>query len=349
MSSPTRSKRARRAAIALAVGMSFVAGEAAAQSPVNLATAGPFVVLGGQAVTNTGPSVLNGALGVSPGTSIVGFGAPAFVNGPTHNNDAVAAQAQLDLTTAYDVAAGQPVAPANDLTGTDLGSRTLTAGAYGYSSDAQLTGALTLDAEGNPNAQFVFKIASALTTASASSVLLINGASPCNVYWQVGSSATLGSTTAFKGNLMALTSISLNNAAAVQGRMLARNGQVSLINNALDASMCGTTTPASPTTTTFRGTASLRRTPGERCTDGFHARVRGAMIRRVVFSMDGTHLVTRTRSPFSVFVRRSSGSHNVRARVTFRDATAARTLTLRYRACAAAVLRPRRGPSQFTG
>jgi hypothetical protein len=357
MSSPTCLKRA---GIALAVSSAFVvaqAAPAAAQSPVNLATAGPFVVLGGQAVTNTGPSVLNGALGVSPGTSIVGFGAPAVVNGPTHNNDAVAAQAQLDLTTAYDVAAGQPVAPANDLTGTDLGSRTLTAGAYGFTSDAQLTGALTLDAEGNPNAQFVFKIASALTTASASSVLLINGASPCNVYWQVGSSATLGSTTAFKGNLMALTSISLNNAAAVQGRMLARNGQVSLINNVLDASMCGTsastpsptTTPASPTTTTLRGTAILRRTPGERCTDGFHARVRGAMIRRVVFSMDGRHLVTRTRSPFSVFVRRSSGSHNVRARVTFRDATAARTLTLRYRACAAAVVRPRRGPSQFTG
>ena len=353
MSSPTCLKRA---GIALAVSSAFVvaqAAPAAAQSPVNLATAGPFVVLGGQAVTNTGPSVLNGALGVSPGTSIVGFGSPAVVNGPTHNNDAVAAQAQLDLTTAYDVAAGQPVAPANDLTGTNLGGRTLTSGAYEYTSDAQLTGALTLDAEGNPNAQFVFKIASALTTASASSVRLINGASPCNVYWQVGSSATLGSTTAFNGNLMALTSISLNNAAAVQGRMLARNGQVSLINNVLDASMCGTsastpsptTTPASPT---VRGTAILRRTPGERCTDGFHARVRGAMIRRVVFSMDGRHLVTRTRSPFSVFVRRSSGSHIVRARVTFRDATAARTLTLRYRACAAAVL-PLRSPSQFTG
>ena len=99
---------------------------AAQASPVNLATASAFVVLAGATVTNTGPSVLNGDLGVSPGTALVGFGLPAVVNGATHANDAVAAQAQLDLTTAYNVAAGQPVAPANDLTGTDLGNRTLT-------------------------------------------------------------------------------------------------------------------------------------------------------------------------------------------------------------------------------
>ena len=154
-----------------------------------------------------------------------------MVNGATHNNDGVANQAQSDLTTAYNVAAGQ--AETANLTGTDLGNRTLTAGAYRFSSSAQLTGPLTLNAEGNPNAQFVFMIGSTLTTASASSVVLINGASPCNVYWQVGSSATLGSTTAFQGNLMALTSISLNNGATVIGRMLARNGQVSLINNVL--------------------------------------------------------------------------------------------------------------------
>ena len=169
------------------------------------------MVLGGSTVTNTGPSVLNGDLGVAPGTALVGFGLPAVVNGATHDNDAVANQAQADLTTAYNVAAGQPVAPANDLTGTDLGNRTLTAGAYRYTSSAQLTGPLTLDAQGDPNAQFVFEIGSALTTAPASSVVLINGASPCNVYWQVGSSATLDTTTAFQGNLMALTSISLNN------------------------------------------------------------------------------------------------------------------------------------------
>jgi hypothetical protein len=379
MSCSKRAGRAGRAGIALVLAVGFASGAvpAAAQTPVNLATVAPFVVLGGQAVTNTGPSVLNGDLGVSPGTSLVGFGLPAVVNGATHASDAVALQAQSDLTTAYDVAAAQPSA---DMTGLDLGNQILNAGAYSYTSDAQLTGALTLDAEGDPNAQFVFKVASALTTASASSVLLINGASPCNVYWQIGSSATLGSTTAFKGNLMALSSISLNNAATVQGRMLARNGQVSLINNVIDGSMCGTSTsapsptptPGTPTTSggtspaastpanqappasqtqtpTRRGTAILRRTPGERCTDGFHARVRGSMIRRVVFTLDGRRIATRSSSPYSVFVRQLSGLHIVRARVTFRDATRARTLRLGYRACAAAVLQPRPGPGQFTG
>ena len=129
------------------------------------------MVLGGATVTNTGPSVLNGELGVSPGTALVGFGLPAVVNGATHANDAVAAQAQADLTTAYNVAAGQPVSPANDLTGTDLGNRIADRRApTATPRRAQLTGALTLDAQGDPNAQFVFQIGSALTTASASSV-----------------------------------------------------------------------------------------------------------------------------------------------------------------------------------
>ena len=134
----------------------------------------------------------------------------------------------------------RPAGARSDLTGIDLGGLTLTAGAYRYTSSAQLTGALTLDAQGDPNAQFVFEIGSTLTTASASSVLLINGASPCNVYWQVGSSATLGTTTAFQGNVLALTTISLNNGATVIGRVLARNGEVTLINNVLDGSVCAT-------------------------------------------------------------------------------------------------------------
>ena len=235
MSHPNHLKRARRAGLALAVGAAFAAVPVSAQaSQVNLGTAGSFVALGGSAVTNTGPSVLNGDLGVAPGTALVGFGLPAVVNGATHANDGVAQQAKLDLTTAYNVAAGQPVAPADDLTGTDLGSRTLTAGAYRYTSSAQLTGALTLDAQGDPNAQFVFEIASTLTTASASSVLMVNGASPCNVYWQVGSSATLDTTTAFQGNLMATASISLNDGATVMGRLLARTGLISLINKVLN-------------------------------------------------------------------------------------------------------------------
>jgi Ice-binding-like len=370
MSNRIHLKRAARAAIALAVSAAFVAVPAAAQAaPVNLATASPFVALGGSTVTNSGPSVLGGDLGVAPGTALVGFGLPAVVNGATHANDAVAKQAQSDLTTAYDVAAGQPVAPANDLTGTDLGNRTLTAGAYRYTSSAQLTGPLTLDAQGDPNAQFVFEIASALTTASASSVVLINGASPCNVYWQVGSSATLGTTTAFQGNLMALTSISLNNGASAIGRLLARNGQISLINNVLDGSRCGTGgtsgdggsgdgtpgggtgqgTPGNQTRTTRNGTAIMRRAPNQDCTDGFSATVRGHLIQRVVFRMDGRRIANRTSSPFNVFVRAAAGRHLIRARVTFKDATRAKTLRFRYRACAAAVRQPRRGPSRLTG
>jgi hypothetical protein len=368
MSNPIRLRRAGRAAV-LAVVFAFVAIPAAAQAaPVNLGTASPFAVLGGQSATNTGPSVLNGDLGVSPGTSLTGFNA-AVVNGATHNNDAVAAQAQADLTTAYNVAAGQ--ATTADLSTTDLGNRTLTAGTYKYSSDAQLTGPLTLDAQNNPDAQFVFQITSALTTASASSVLLVNGASPCNVYWQIGSSATLGSTTAFQGNLMALSSISLLNGATVTGRVLARNGTVSLINNVINRPQCAgsTTSPGGSGTGTGSGTGSTTGATGARngtaaftaspraprtgqaaCTAGFRATVRGRMIKRVVFRLDGRHISSRARSPFSVYVRAAApGRHNIKARVTFKDATRARTLTLRYRACAAGVVRPRRGPSVFTG
>jgi hypothetical protein len=377
----------RRTALALALGVTFAAAPSAAQAaPVLLGTAAPFVVLAGSTASNTGPSVLNGDLGLSPGSSITGFGLPAVVNGATHNTDAVAAQAQADLTTAYNTAAAE-LAPV-DLAGQDLGGLTLTAGTYKFSSSAQLTGALVLDAAGDPNAQFVFQIGSALTTASASSVVMINGGSPCNVYWQIASSATLGSTTAFQGNLMALTSITLNNRASVIGRALARNGAVTLNENVLDGSRCatgstppsstggGTTTPATavagspvttavvtpavtvPTTTrraTRLGTATLRRTPlapgspRATCASGFRGTVTGHQIKRVVFSLDGRRIASRSSSPFRVFVRALTGRHSVTARVTFKDATRAKTLKLGYRACAAAVLSPRHGPSQFTG
>jgi Ice-binding-like len=379
---PTRSARWRHAASAtsLVVVLACAVGPLSAQAdtPVNLGTAQPFVVLAGATVTNTGPSVLNGDLGVAPGTALTGFGLPAVVNGATHAADAVAAKAQLDLTTAYNTAAGEPVSPSNDLTGTDLGNRVLKAGAYRFTSSAQLTGPLTLDAEGNPAAQFVFEIASSLTTASASSVVLLNGANPCNVYWQVGSSATLGTTTAFQGNLMALASISLNNGASVIGRVLARNGQVSLINNVLDSSRCAagstpvpsttpnaaTETPAARTarlteqaaqassprsTTTRNGTTSFQRTPHATCTSGFRAAVHGHLIRSVAFSLDGTTISRQGTRPFQVFVRALPGAHTVKARVTFKDATKPKTLELGYRACADAVLSPANGPSQFTG
>lgn len=387
MSNRSDLRRGRLAGIALAMFVAFALPGAAQAAPIDLATAGPFVVLGGTTVTNTGPSVLNGDLGVSPGTELEGFELPAVVNGVRHATDEVAAQAQLDLTNAYNVAAGQAVLPQNDLSDTDLGERKLGPGIYRYNAAALLTGALTLDAEGDPNAQFVFQIGSQLTTESASSVLLVNGASPCNVYWQVGSSADIGTTTAFQGNLMALTSISLKDGATVLGRMLARNGQVSLINNVLTRPLCATgpTTPpsdetpggpgtVSPSGTTGSGSGSLggpdralpgrqakaprrsrngravvRPVPREACTEGFRAVVRGKMIERVVFSLDGTSIGSRTGSPFAMSMRARPGAHQVRVRITFKDSTHAKTVTLPYAACASALLTPRRGPSTFTG
>src|SRR3984957_6876927 len=221
---------ARRAGILLASGLAFAAVPAVASaSAVNLGTASPFVVLGASSATNTGPSVLNGDLGVSPGTSLTGFSSPAVVNGATHDDDAVAGQAQNDLATAYGVAAGQPVSPGNVLTGQDLGGLTLQAGAYSFSSSAQLTGTVTLDAAGDPNAQFVFEIGSTLTTASNAIVHVVNGTAGTGVFWQIGSSATLGTGTAFAGNILALTSITLDTTASITcGRALAENGAVTL-------------------------------------------------------------------------------------------------------------------------
>lgn len=199
---------------------------------VVLGTAQNFAVLGGSAVTNTGSTVVTGELGVWPTPTVTGF-PPGIVQGGTiHLADAVAQQAQSDLTAAYNSAAN--LACTTTLTGQDLGGLTLTPGVYCYATSAQLTGTVTLDFQGNPNALFVFKIGSTLTTASSSSVAFIDtGGSTCppNVFWQVGSSATLGTTTSFGGNILALTSITANTGATVNGRLLARNGAVTLATN----------------------------------------------------------------------------------------------------------------------
>jgi uncharacterized protein YjbI with pentapeptide repeats len=146
-----------------------------------------------------------------------------------------AVQAKADLVTAYVAAAA--AAPATPVVASTLGGLTLTPGVYSGGA-LDLTGTVTLDAQGNPNAVFVFQAASTLITASASQVKLVNGASPCNVYWQVGSSATLGTTTSFPGTILALTSITLNTGATVEGRMLARNGAVTLDSNTINAPDC---------------------------------------------------------------------------------------------------------------
>jgi len=385
MSNRTRSKGARRCGAVLAVGLATLAVPVASAvaEPVLLGTTADYSVLGGSTVTNTGPSVLSGDLGVYPGNALPGFG-PATINGTVHAGDADAGQAQTDLTTAYGVAAGQTTPVPQVLTG-NLAGRTLLPGNYSFATDAALSASapLVLDDQGDPAAQFVFNIPGELVTASDSSVVGVSG---CNVYWRVGSQATLGTGTDFLGNIMADQSISLNTGASLIGRALARIGQVSLDNNVVNAGPCGARTTAdttggttSPTTGTpvpgaplptgngnqpppasrttrrlRRGTSTLRRTrapaPGATCTDGFTARVRGAYVKSVVFRLDGKRIVTKRRSPFSAYVKAAgAGKHKVTAKVTYKDATRAVTRTLRYRGCAAAVLQPRRGPSQFTG
>lgn len=229
----------------LALALIFAAPVAAAQ--VDLGTSGTFGVLAGSAVTNTGPSVIAGNVGVSPGSAITGF-PPGIVlpPGTFHSNDAVAQQAQSDLTTAYNEAAGAPTTV--DLTGQDLGGMVLVAGVYNFSSSAQLTGQLTLNGQGNPASVWIFKIGTTLTTASGSSVIFTNGGLGCNVFWQVGSSATLGTTTAFAGNILALTSITLITNATICGRLLARNGAVTLDTN-LVTNCCAVGPTPTPTAT----------------------------------------------------------------------------------------------------
>ncbi len=196
--------------------------------PPSLGAAQGFSAVGASTVTNTGPTVLTGDLGLYPGTSITGF-PPGTVLGTIHATDAVAIAAQDDMVTLYTSLASR--APTANLTGKDLGGLTLVAGVYTFASSAQLTGTLTLDAQGNNNATFIFQIGSALTTASGSRVRLINGGSPCNVFWKVGSSATLGTSTAFMGNIVALASVTLNTTASLNGRALARTGAVTFDTN----------------------------------------------------------------------------------------------------------------------
>ncbi|MBC8091801.1 MAG: DUF3494 domain-containing protein, partial [Pseudonocardia sp.] len=214
------------------------------QPPVGLGTAESFAVLAGAAVTNTGPSVISGDLGVSPGTAVTGFPPGQVIDGVVHAADAVAAQARSDLTLAYDDAAGRtPV----ESVASELGGRTLPPGVYGAAGPLALTGTVTLDAQGDPDAVFVLQAGSTLITATGSTVALIGAAQACNVFWQVGSSATLGTNTTFVGSILALTSVSVLTGSTVAGRVLARNGQVSLDTNVITRPDCAPV-PSSPPT-----------------------------------------------------------------------------------------------------
>jgi hypothetical protein len=244
----SRIEQGFRAFLAGAAFAALVGASAPAVGQTYLGTAQPFAVLGATAVTCVVASAVTGDLGISPNgaASITGYPVPpCTVTGTIHAADGVALTAQNDLVTAYNTLAALPCSA--NLTGQDLGTvGVLTPGVYCFNSSAQLTGTLTLNAQGNPNAAFVFKIGSTLTTASASIVNVINGGSACGVSWQVGSSATLGTTTAFEGNIVALTSITTNTGANVTGRALARNGAVTLAGNADNAcgAFAGTGIPA---------------------------------------------------------------------------------------------------------
>ena len=206
---------------------------------VSLGTAANFGVLAGSAVTNTGPTVVTGNVGVFPGTAISGFPPGGLVSGFQHSADTVAQQAQADLTTAYNDAATRP--SCTTIAGGLLGGLTLTPGIY-CMGVGDLTGTLTLNGAG----VYIFQMASSLTTASSSSVALTNGASACGVWWQVTSSATIGTSTAMVGNILALTSITMNTNATLDGRALARNALVSLASNTVTACSGGPAPPVPP-------------------------------------------------------------------------------------------------------
>jgi len=227
-----------------------------AQTAPSLGTAASFAVLAGSTATNTGPTVINGNLGVSPGSAVTGFPPGTVVPpGTIHMADAVAAGAQSDNTIAYNALAGQTCN--FNLTGQDLGGLTLIPGVYCFASTAQLTGALTLDARGNTGAVFIFQIGTTLTTASNSSVKVINGGSGCNLFWQIGSSATLGTTTSFIGNILALTSITLDTGATVSGRALAQNGAVTLDSSNVSLTDCNASFVAQPAIVNAFGLAAI--------------------------------------------------------------------------------------------
>ena len=237
-------------ALVLAVTVAALVASAPAASgavaAVGLGTAGSFGVLGGSTVTNTGRSVVHGDLGVSPGTAVTGF-APGIVTGAEHRADGVAAGAQSDLTTAYNVAAGE--SPSGSV-GPFLGAgATIVAGVYNATTSLDVGGALTLDGQGNPDAVFIFQVGSTLVTDSASDVILINGAQACHVFWQVGSSATLGTHSAFQGSVLALQSISVQTGDTINGRMLARNGAVTLDDDTITVPGCAAAPTPSPTMT----------------------------------------------------------------------------------------------------
>jgi hypothetical protein len=246
---------ARRSAVALTiVGLLFTLGSNAVAAPaaVGLGTAGSFAVLAGTGITNTGPTTITGDIGTFPTTSVSGT-TSLTLTGTNHAGDSVTQGAKTDLVTAYTTAAGQGPTTAIPA---DLVGSILKPGVYNSAAAIGLSGVLTLDGAGDPNAVWVFQAGSTLITASGSKVVMLNGAQSCNVYWQVGSSSTLGTNSTFVGTIMALTSISLQTGATLDGRALARNGAVTLDTNTITRSACSTSTSTAGSISTSGTTRS---------------------------------------------------------------------------------------------
>jgi hypothetical protein len=248
------------AVIALLLGCGPLIADAAASSPVPvvLGSVAGFAVFAGSTATSAGVSTLNGDLGVNPGVAATGF-PPGVIHGNLHIGDGLAASAHADLATAYADGGGR--GPASPIT-TDLGGVTLTPGVYGAGAAMTLAGTLTLDGQGNRNAVFILQAGSTLGTAANSQVNLINGAQACNVFWQVGSSATLGASSSLAGTILASTSITMGDGVAITGRALARDGAVTLINDTITTPVCvgplSVTAPAvTPFTTQLTGVTQV--------------------------------------------------------------------------------------------
>jgi len=251
-------------AVALVVGTlaSAPMAAAASPSPVGLGTAAPFAVLAGApAVTNSGPTTITGDIGISPGSTVTGF-PPGTVSGTVHAADAVALQAKADLVTAYNDAAGRT--PATTLAG-DLIGKTLVAGIYRAPGSvlATTTGAVFLDGQDNPNAVWVFQITSSLVVPRFTALVLINGASSCNVFWQVAGSTTFEGNSGFVGTIMAQTSITIGSLVRLRGRALAQSGVVTMDNDQITSScfVGGRSPTATPAPSSIPNTATVPATP----------------------------------------------------------------------------------------
>ncbi|MHB1342558.1 MAG: ice-binding family protein [Coriobacteriia bacterium] len=225
-------------ALSLTVVMALPATSMAAEPTVNLGSTASFAILAGETITNTGPTTINGDVGVHPGSTFTGQG-DATINGAIHLADAVALTAKTDLVTAYNDASSRALTAS---TGVELGGLTLGPGVYESGGALGLTGTLTLDAGGDPDAVFIFRSTSTLITAPDSSVVLTNSARFCRVFWVVPSSATLGTNSEFVGHIFAMTSIEAHTGATVQGQLLARNGAVTLDTNTITNGLCAAQT-----------------------------------------------------------------------------------------------------------